>query len=196
MIPMPQSVTADVSPRPSNHTAKRPFPTSPIKQIAALHRLATRLTLRNPGFFEPTRVISMPLPSIAILAKGMAPIKNAARNFRTTIIVLYGCAPFLWLRAIALAFAAAHLLYGCALSRLHSLPLIYFMAARYRACIRCRSSTLWLRAIALAFAAAHLLYGCALSRLHSLPLIYFMAARYRACIRCRSSTLWLRAIAL
>src|SRR5262249_13173977 len=136
MIPMPQSVTADVSPRPSNHTAERPFPTSPIKQIAALHRLATRLTLRNPGFFEPTRVISMPLPSIAILAKGMAPIKNAARNFRTTIIVLYGCAlvplafaarsSTLWLRAIALAFAAAHLLYGCALSRLHSLPLIYF----------------------------------------------------------------------
>src|SRR5215831_11362929 len=174
MMPMLQSVSAEVSPRPSNHTAKRPFPTSPIKQIAALHRLATRLTLRKPGFFEPTLVISMPLPSIAILAKGMAPIKNAARNFRTTIIVLYGCAPFLWLRAIALAFAArsstlwlraialafaaAHLLYGCALSRLHSLPLIYFMAARYRACIRCRSSTLWLRAIALAFAAAHLLH--------------------------------------
>src|SRR5262249_16291276 len=167
MIPMPQSVSAEVSPRPSNHTAERPFPTSPINQIAALHRLATRLTLRNPGFFEPTRVISMPLPSIAILAKGMAPIKNAARNFRTTIIVLY----------------------GCALSRLHSLPLIYFMAARYRACIRCRSSTLWLRAIALAFAAAHLLYGCALSRLHSLPLIYFMAAGFCALYFVRSSTL-------
>src|SRR5262245_50182903 len=123
MIPMPQSVSAEVSPRPSNHTAKRPFPTSPIKQIAALHLLATRLTLRNPGFFEPTLVISMPLPSIAILAKGMAPIKNAARNFRTTIIILYGRAPFLRLRAIALAlrifrlraialaFAAAHLLH-------------------------------------------------------------------------------------
>src|SRR5262245_56251377 len=105
MIPMPQSVSAEVSPRPSNHTAKRPFPTSPIKQIAALHLLATRLTLRNPGFFEPTLVISMPLPSIAILAKGMAPIKNAARNFRTTIIVLYGCA------LSRFAFAAALLLH-------------------------------------------------------------------------------------
>src|ERR1051326_7328019 len=75
----------------------------------------------------------------------------------------------LWLRAAALAFAAAHLfmaarcracirsrsfIYGCALPRLHSQPLIY----------------LWLRAAALAFAAAHL----------------FMAARCRACIRSRS----------
>jgi hypothetical protein len=38
--------------------------------------------------------------------------------------------------ALALASAAGHLLYGCALSRLHSQPLIFFMAARYRACIR------------------------------------------------------------
>src|SRR5262245_42730350 len=138
MIPMPQSVSAEVSPRPNNHTAKSPFPTSPIKQIAALHRLATRLTFRNPGFFEPTLVISMPLPSIAILAKGMAPIKNAPRNFRTTIIVLYGCAPLLRLRAIALALRVLRL--------------------RAIALARCRSSTLWLRAIALAFAAAHLLH--------------------------------------
>src|SRR6188474_3171649 len=34
-----------------------------------------------------------------------------------------------WLRPIGLAFAAAHLLHGCALSGLHSQPLIFFMAA-------------------------------------------------------------------
>jgi len=75
-----------------------------------------------------------------------------------------------WLRAVALAFAAAHQLLaarcracirsrssitGCALSRLHSQPLINY----------------WLRAVALAFAAAHQL----------------LAARCRACIRSRSS---------
>jgi hypothetical protein len=38
-----------------------------------------------------------------------------------------------------LAFAAAHFIDGCALSRLHSQPLILLMAARYRACIRSRS---------------------------------------------------------
>src|SRR5262245_56759523 len=84
---------------------------------------------------------------------------------------------FLWLRAIALAFTAAHLFYGCALSRLHSQPINSFIAARYRACIHSRSSLLWLRASALAFTAAHLFYGCALARLHSQPLIFFMAAR-------------------
>ncbi|PYS47871.1 MAG: hypothetical protein DMG13_26765, partial [Acidobacteria bacterium] len=52
-----------------------------------------------------------------------------------------------WLRAIALAFAAAHFIAGCALSRLHSQPLISLLAARYRACIRSRSSQwlIWLK---------------------------------------------------
>jgi len=52
---------------------------------------------------------------------------------------------------------------GCALSGLHSHPLIYLMAAPCRACIRIRS----------------FLDGCALSGLHSHPLIYLMAAPYR-----------------
>src|SRR5919109_728523 len=116
------------------------------------------------------------------------------------------------LRAVALAFAAGHLLLAarcracirsrafitrCALSRLHSQPGIYYS----------------LRAVALAFAAGHLLLAarcracirsrafitrCALSRLHSQPGIYYslravalafaaghllLAARCRACIR-------------
>src|SRR6266850_7384836 len=41
-----------------------------------------------------------------------------------------------------LAFAAAHLLTRCALSGLHSQPLIFLLAAPYRACIRSRSSLL------------------------------------------------------
>src|SRR5207244_2080421 len=45
-----------------------------------------------------------------------------------------------WLRPIGLAFAAAHPLTGCALSGLHSQPLILLLAAPYRACIRSRSS--------------------------------------------------------
>src|SRR5258706_531274 len=76
-----------------------------------------------------------------------------------------------WLRATALAFAAAHYRFGCALPRLHSQPLIILLAARYRACIRSRSLSFWLRATALAFAAAHYPFGCALPRLHSQPLI-------------------------
>src|SRR5262245_40816317 len=133
MMPRPQSAKAEVSPRPSNHTAKRPLPTSPIRQIAALHQLATLLTLRNPGFLDPTLVMSMPVPNMATLANGIAPIKNAARNFATRIIFFYGCA------LSGLAFAAAHFLTaapgracirsrsfldGCALSGLHSQPLM------------------------------------------------------------------------
>jgi hypothetical protein len=40
---------------------------------------------------------------------------------------------------VGLAFAAAHFINGCALSGLHSQPLILLMAAPYRACIRSRS---------------------------------------------------------
>jgi hypothetical protein len=70
--------------------------------------------------------------------------------------------PFsLLLRAIALAFAAAHFLYCCALSRLHSQPLIFFIAARYRACIRSRSFSLSLRAITLALLPAAAFRPCA-----------------------------------
>src|SRR5438874_10873878 len=61
-IPIPQSTIAEVSPRASNNNAKYPLPRSPIRQIAALHQLATRLTLRKPGFFDPTLVMSMPVP--------------------------------------------------------------------------------------------------------------------------------------
>src|SRR6266850_2083087 len=60
-----------------------------------------------------------------------------------------------WLRPIGLAFAAAHFIGGCALSGLHSQPLILLVAAPYRACIRSRSFYWWLRPIGLAFAAAH-----------------------------------------
>src|SRR5258706_531276 len=93
-------------------------------------------------------------------------------------------------------FHATPPLFGCALPRLHSQPLIILLAARYRACIRSRSLSFWLRATALAFAAAHYPFGCALPRLHSQPLIILLAARYRACIRSRSLSFWLRATAL
>jgi hypothetical protein len=66
-----------------------------------------------------------------------------------------------------------HLLNGCALSGLHSQPLIYLMAAPCRACIRSRSIYL--------MAAPY--RACIRSRS-----IYLMAAPYRACIRSRSFT--------
>jgi len=44
---------------------------------------------------------------------------------------------------------------GCALSGLHSQPLICLTAAPCRACIRSRSFVWWLRPVGLAFAAAH-----------------------------------------
>ena len=72
-------------------------------------------------------------------------------------------APFLMFRAVALtlrvglAFAAAHLLDGCALS------------------LMLRAVALALR-VGLAFAAAHFLDGCALPGLHSQPLMGNVAA--------------------
>src|SRR6266487_3518701 len=81
---------------------------------------------------------------------------------------------YLSLRPIGLAFAAAHVICRCALSGLHSQPLMLFVAAPYRACIRSRSCYLLLRPVGLAFAAAHVIYGCALSGLHSQPLMYVL----------------------
>jgi len=93
------------------------------------------------------------------------------------------------------------LITGCALSRLHSQPLINYWL-RAVALAFAAAHQLLVRAVALAFAAAHQLTGCALSRLHSQPLINYwlravalafaaahqlLAARCRACIRSRSS---------
>src|SRR5262245_59425826 len=73
---------------PNSHTASEPFAISPISVIAARHLLETRRTLLKPGFFEPTFVISMPVPSIAIFAKGMEPIRNATSTFSASVILL------------------------------------------------------------------------------------------------------------
>src|SRR5207244_2395405 len=70
---------------------KQPFPMSPISAIAARHLLETRRTLLKPGFFEPTLVISMPVPSIAIFANGIEPIRNAASIFRANVILFDCC---------------------------------------------------------------------------------------------------------
>jgi hypothetical protein len=74
--------TFDGTPPESRRTAIRPFVMSPMSAIAARGFVETRRTLLKPGFFEPTLVISIPVPHMATFAKGMAPIAKQARILR------------------------------------------------------------------------------------------------------------------
>ena len=74
--------TCGGTPRESRRTAIRPLVMSPMSAIAARGFVDTRRTLLKPGFFEPTLVISIPVPHMATFANGMAPIAKQANILR------------------------------------------------------------------------------------------------------------------
>src|SRR2546427_3627298 len=62
---------------------------SPISATHARRQFfVTRRTLLKPGFFDPVFVMSIPVPSIASFANGIAPIRKPARIFKPRIISL------------------------------------------------------------------------------------------------------------